>query len=100
MITQMFNTSFSFISDDVKKYFPIKKMWSRPITKTLRSGFEITGYAFSKSLSTWSVPASTSTRSGFEITGYVMNRVQTWSAPMTKQLRSGFEVTGYALNKQ
>ena len=49
-------------------------MWMRPLVKTFRSGFEITGYAFFKSNSTWTIPITKQNRSGFEITGYALNK--------------------------
>lgn len=47
--------------------------WTRPLALTLRSGFEITGYAMARRASTWAAPEATALRSGFEVTGYALH---------------------------
>ena len=75
--------------------------WSRPLASTLRAGFEVTGYALNRTLSTWAAPRATAQqRSGFEITGYALAIAKAWAAPRAlSQNRAGFEITGYAMTK-
>ena len=49
-----------------------KEMWTRPVAQVLRSGFEITGYAFARSSRSWMPPVAQTSRNGFEITGYAL----------------------------
>ena len=51
-----------------------RPLWSAPLARAQRSGFEVTGYALSqaKLSSTWATPTARAQRSGFEVTGYAL----------------------------